>query len=275
MTIVPDLELTIRKQRHHINNKNMKIVASEIIDTLLSMSNEEQKIILSRFFKTGKGEYGEGDKFLGIKVPQTRLVVKQAKLQVPISEIEKLIYSEWHEVRVCGFLLLIEEMNAALPKGKQPFATNAEQREQIIHFYLQHAKQANNWDLVDLSAPKILGNYLLFPKSDDVMPKRTILDELAISDNLWEQRIAIVTNWTLIRQGQYDDTFRISSMLLHHPHDLIHKAVGWMLREVGNRDLQLLEDYLESHYKEMHRTTLRYAIEKMKEPERKYWLTRI
>lgn len=274
MTIVPNFELTIRKVRLNIYNLNIMIKANEIIDTLLSISNEKQNIILSRFFKTGKGEYGEGDKFLGIKVPQTRLVVKQAKLQVPISEIDKLIYSEWHEVRLCGFLLLIEEMNAALPKGKQPFITNAEQREQIIRFYLQHAKQANNWDLVDLSAPRILGNYLLFPKSDGVMPKRAILDQLANSDNLWEQRIAIVTNWMLIRQGQYDDTFRISTMLLQHPHDLIHKAVGWMLREVGNQDLQLLEDYLESHYKEMHRTTLRYAIEKMKEPERKYWLTR-
>lgn len=274
MTIVPNFELTIRKVRLNIYNLNIMIKANEIIDTLLSISNEKQNIILSRFFKTGKGEYGEGDKFLGIKVPQTRLVVKQAKLQVPISEIDKLIYSEWHEVRLCGFLLLIEEMNAALPKGKQPFITNAEQREQIIRFYLQHAKQANNWDLVDLSAPRILGNYLLFLKSDGVMPKRAILDQLANSDNLWEQRIAIVTNWMLIRQGQYDDTFRISTMLLQHPHDLIHKAVGWMLREVGNQDLQLLEDYLESHYKEMHRTTLRYAIEKMKEPERKYWLTR-
>lgn len=248
--------------------------ASEISSAIFELRNEQQQTILSRFFKTGYGEYGYGDKFLGLKVPQTRQIVAMARRQVPFSEIETLLHSEWHEIRLCGFLLLVEEMQSSLPSKKNNATEAAMRRAEIVEFYLRHARQANNWDLVDLTCPKILGTWLCHPLADGSMPDTQILDRLADSDNLWEQRIAIVTNWTLIRHDRYDDTFRISDKLLSHPHDLIHKAIGWMLREVGKRNPQALENYLESRFNKMHRTTLRYAIEKMSAPQRSYWLQR-
>ena len=251
----------------------MEVKANDIIATLLSMGDEWQRENLMRFFKTGKGQYGEGDKFIGLKVPDTRLVVKEARLRVPFEEIETLLDSEWHEARLCGFLLLVEEMKAALPKARQPLTTNAERREEIARFYLSHARRANNWDLVDMSCPKILGKWLLYPQADGTMPDRQVLYRLAASSNLWEQRIAMVTCWMLIRADDYDDTLRLATQLLHHPHDLIHKAVGWMLREVGKRDMATLEDYLDTHAHEMHRTTLRYAIEKMSEEKRQHYMS--
>ena len=163
-------------------------------------------------------------------------------------------------------------MQAALPTKLRHTPEMAARREKIADFYLRHAHRANNWDLVDMSCPKILGNWLLHPLPDDSMPNRSVLDRLAMSSCLWEQRIAIVTNWMLIRHDEYADTLRIADRLLHHPHDLIHKAVGWMLREVGKRRMDILEDYLERHSHEMHRTTLRYAIEKMNAPQRQWWL---
>lgn len=251
----------------------MKVKADDIIATLLSMGDEWQRENLMRFFKTGKGQYGEGDRFIGIKVPDTRMVVKEARLRVPLDEIAVLLDSEWHEARLCGFLLLVEEMKAALPKARQPLTANAGRRDEIARFYLRHARSANNWDLVDMSCPKILGKWLLYPQADGTMPDRQVLYRLAASSNLWEQRIAIVTCWMLIRSDDYDDTLRLATQLLPHPHDLIHKAVGWMLREVGKRDMATLEDYLDSHAHEMHRTTLRYAIEKMSEEKRRYYLS--
>ena len=251
----------------------MKVKADDIIATLISMGDEWQRENLMRFFKTGKGQYGEGDRFIGIKVPDTRMVVKEARLRVPLDEIAVLLDSEWHEARLCGFLLLVEEMKAALPKARQPLTANAGRRDEIARFYLQHAHSANNWDLVDMSCPKILGKWLLYPQADGTMPDRQVLYRLAASSNLWEQRIAIVTCWMLIRSDDYDDTLRLATQLLPHPHDLIHKAVGWMLREVGKRDMATLEDYLDSHVHEMHRTTLRYAIEKMSEEKRRYYLS--
>ena len=171
----------------------MIVTANDIISTLLSMGDEWQRENLMRFFKTGKGEYGEGDRFIGIKVPDTRIVVKEAKLRVPLSEIDILLKSEWHEVRLCGFLLLVEEMKAALPKARQVPTANAERREEIARFYLRHARRANNWDLVDMSCPKILGKWLLYPQANGNMPDRQVLYRLAASSNLWEQRIAMVT----------------------------------------------------------------------------------
>ena len=251
----------------------MEIKANEIITTMMSMGDERQKELLMRFFKTGKGQYGEGDKFLGIKVPDTRIVVKEARLRVPLDEIEILLNSEWHEVRLCGFLLLVEEMKAALPKARQPATANAQRRDEIAQFYLRHASKANNWDLVDMSCPKILGLWLLHTQADGHMPDRSVLYRLAASSNLWEQRIAMVTCWMLIRADQFDDTLRLATLLLHHSHDLIHKAVGWMLREVGKRDMATLEDYLSANIHHMHRTTLRYAIEKMSDAKRRHYMT--
>ena len=250
----------------------MTYTAQDLTETLLSMHNEHQHQMLCRFFKTGEGEYGHGDRFIGLKCPQTRMVVKEARLKVPLPEIHNLLLSPWHEARLCGLLLLVEEMQAALPTRRRHSLEMAARREKIADFYLRHAHRANNWDLVDMSCPKILGNWLLHPLPDDSMPNRSVLDRLAMSSCLWEQRIAIVTNWMLIRHDEYADTLRIADRLLHHPHDLIHKAVGWMLREVGKRRMDILEDYLERHSQEMHRTTLRYAIEKMNAPQRQWWL---
>lgn len=236
------------------------------------MQDEEQRRQLCRFFKTGKGEYGEGDRFLGLRVPQTRGVVRAAGHDVPLAEVEKLLASEWHEVRLCGFLILVGEMKAALPTMRK--AGDASRRSELAHFYLRHARRANNWDLVDMSCPHIVGSWLLYPGEDGTMPSRSILDRLAHSDNLWEQRISVVSTFALIRAGQCDDTLRIATILLHHPHDLIHKAVGWMLREVGKRDIGALRGFLGQYAGEMPRTALRYAIERMDAGERKEWIGR-
>ncbi len=246
------------------------ISAEEIEACLLDQKNDVQRDHLLRFFKTGKGEYGEGDEFLGLTNPQTREIVKLSRRKVSLDEIEKLLHSRWHEVRLSGFLLLVEEMLAALPKKRDKEDINKGKRERIADFYLRHARQANNWDLVDLSCPKILGNYLVHDGRNDY----SVLFRLSESDNLWEQRIGVVSNWRLIQEGIFAPALEISKRLLTHPHDLIHKAVGWMLREVGKRDKELLEEFLEENYSKIHRTTLRYAIEKFPEPERQSWLKR-
>lgn len=248
--------------------------ASDIIAALSEMQNEAQRLILLRFFKTGPSEYGEGDRFLGLRVPQTREVVKRFRLSVPLDQIAVLLQSQWHEVRLCGFLLLVEEMKAATPPKRIVPTEYADRREQIARFYLANACRANNWDLVDLSAGYILGAWLLQPCANGAYPDRSILDALAESTNLWEQRISIVSTSALIRAGQYEDTLRIADVLLGHPHDLIHKAVGWMLREVGKKDIDLLRRYLSDRYSRMPRTALRYAIERMDAPERQAWLSR-
>lgn len=253
--------------------KYPSIKAEEIIALLMAESDEKQSRHLMRFFKTGKGEYGEGDKFLGLKVPQTRSIVKEARLSVSLSEIQTLLLSEWHEVRLAGLLLLVEEMKANLPKRKDSekmLSEKAKRREEIASFYLKNAKCANNWDLVDLSCEYIIGTYIRFLE----VPNYEILYKLAESTNLWEQRISIVTTLDFIRNGIFSPTLHIVDKLITHPHDLIHKAIGWMLREIGKRDLDLLSDFLETHYALLPRTSLRYAIEKLPESERQYWLKR-
>lgn len=246
------------------------VTAQDIIQTLEEQRDEAQRRVLMRFFRTGPGQYGEGDEFLGLKVPQTRAIVRMARLQVSLPEIEKLLESQWHEARLCGFLLLVEEMKAAMPRRRDTADTGRKRRDTIATFYLSHAHRANNWDLVDLSCPAIIGSWLL------AAPRkcRAVLDQLAASDNLWEQRIAIVSNLTLIRAGQFDDTLRIARRLLGHPHDLIHKATGWMLREIGKRNSAVLRDFLAENWNRMPRTALRYAIERLPEDERFYWLHR-
>ena len=248
------------------------ITADDIVETLRTMENEEQRNVLTRFFKTGRGEYGEGDMFLGLKVPQTRSVTLRARLQVPLHEIARLLDSPWHEARLCGLLLLVEEMKAATPRRRDSPTLHAERRAMLAEFYLSHTRRVNNWDLVDLSCQYSLGPYMLLPGTDGTMPSRGVLDRLAASDNLWEQRIAIVSTLAFIRSEQFDDTLRIAKMLLNHPHDLIHKAVGWMLREVGKRDISVLRDFLAEHHRMMPRTALRYAIEKMDASERVRWM---
>ena len=249
------------------------MLAEDIIALMESMRNEAQRQVLMGFFKTGEGEYGEGDELLGLKVPQTREVVKQAQ-DTPLEEIPTLLMSRWHEVRLCGLLILVSQFERL---AKPKLADNQDairRRDEILRMYLQYAHQANNWDLVDLSAPKILGRWLLLPTLITT-PKLQVLDELAHSDNLWKKRMSIVCSWTTSRDGDPSYCLRYAEMHLHHPHDLMHKAVGWMLREMGKYvSMDLLRAFLQQHAHEMPRTSLRYAIEKMDDDERKYWMRR-
>jgi len=249
--------------------------AKEIIEYMESMQNEEQRRILMGFFKTGPGEYGEGDEFLGLKVPQTREVVKAVR-DTPLSEVPELLMSRWHEVRLCGLLILVDQFEKLATKRLAHDSEAIKKRDEILTLYLRYAEQANNWDLVDLSVPKILGHWLFLPTAlgegtDDY--KRQVVDELAQSDNLWRQRMSMVCTWKTSQQGDASWCLRYAEVHLHHPHDLMHKAVGWMLREMGKRvSMDLLRDFLCQHAHEMPRTALRYAIEKMSDAERKEWM---
>ena len=216
-----------------------------ILQELLSVANPEKAKFLQGFFKCGKGQYAEGDVMLGIVVPLTRDIVKRCP-KLPFSEIQILLDSEYHEARLAGLLLLMKQFKKAKEEKEQ---------KEIFDFYLQNARKANNWDLVDVTCRDVIGLYLL-DKED-----RSVLYQLAESDNLWEQRIAIVSTWTFIKNKQFDDTLALAEKLLPHKHDLMHKAVGWMLREVGKRDKETLIAFLEIHYKNMPRTALRYSIE--------------
>ena len=252
------------------------MTAKEIIRYMESLRNEEQRRVLMGFFKTGPGEYGEGDEFLGLKVPQTREVVRAAK-DLPLSEVPVLLMSRWHEVRLCGLLIMVDMFEKQATKRLTHDAKAICKRDEILTMYLKYAEQANNWDLVDLSAPKILGHWLMLPThlgdgTEDY--KRQVLDELAQSSNLWRQRMSIVCTWKTSQMGDASWCLRYAEIHLHHPHDLMHKAVGWMLREMGKRvSMELLREFLRQHAHEMPRTALRYAIEKMTDAERKQWMS--
>ena len=248
------------------------MTAREIIAHMEAMRNDEQRQGLMRFFKTGPGEYGEGDEFLGLKVPQTRLIVKTMTRDLPIAEVPKLLLSQWHEVRLCGLLVLVERFGKAATKRLENDDQAIARRDDIMRMYLQHAERANNWDLVDLSAPKILGNWLLLPTR--LGDKRAVMDSLADSTCLWRQRMSIVSTWRTTQAGDLSWCLHYAEVHLHHPHDLMHKAVGWMLREVGKHGgMPQLRAFLEAHAHEMPRTALRYAIEKMSVEERHHWMS--
>ena len=255
------------------------MTAKEIIAYMESLRNEEQRRVLMGFFKTGPGEYGEGDEFLGLKVPQTREIVKNVWKEFPLSEVPELLMSKWHEVRLCGLLILVAKFER-LTKGTAattPLECTEEAirgRDEILTMYLQYAEQANNWDLVDLSVHKILGHWLLLPSNlGNRDYKIKVLDDLAASSCLWKQRMSIVCSWKTSQMGDPSWCLRYAEIHLHHPHDLMHKAVGWMLREMGKRvSMDLLREFLRQHAHEMPRTMLRYAIEKMSEKERKEWM---
>lgn len=229
----------------------------KIISQLAAIASEEKADILRRFFKTGKGEYGEGDVFIGVTVPQTRAIAR-GNIDTTDYDIARLLDSPVHEHRLCGLLIHVEQFRRA--------RRSPARRREIVEFYLSHARRANNWDLVDLSAPKIIGEWLI----DN--PDPAMLDRLSHSDCIWEQRIAIVATLTLIRATRFDDTLRLAKRYLTHPHPLMHKATGWMLREIGKKDPATLTDFLDRHAARMPRTALRYAIEKLSPDQRLYYM---
>ncbi len=247
-----------------------------LFNEILARQDAEQAVNLSRFFKTGKGQYGEGDKFLGVKVPVTREVVKQCWKEISFDDLEVCIQSEYHEIRLAALLTLVQIFKHAkkretpLPShcGQRPAISCASQL-QCIDFYLSHTQYINNWDLVDLSCYELLGTWLLDKD-------RSMLYDLARDGKtIWEQRIGMVSTMQFIRHGELDDTYAIADLFLVKPkplHDLLQKAVGWLLREAGKRDEQRLKDWLATRHATMPRTMLRYAIEKFTDEERKKYM---
>jgi len=223
---------------------------------LKSIANPQKAKLLQGFFKTGKGEYGEGDVFLGITVPQSRKIAKKY-YSLGMKQLEELIESKIHEERLIALLILVRKFS----EGSDPV------KKKIYDFYLKNTKHINNWDLVDLSAPNIIGMHLLDKD-------RKILYDLAKSKNIWERRIAVLATFQFIKNNQFDDSLKIAEMLLADKHDLIHKAVGWMLREIGKRNLKAEIKFLNNHYKKMPRTMLRYAIERLPEDLRRHYLSK-
>jgi 3-methyladenine DNA glycosylase AlkD len=230
--------------------------AIDIRKELQSMADPDKAAILQRFFKIGPGQYGEGDIFIGIMVPQSRQVAKKFR-QLPLGEVKTLLYSRIHEERLVALLILALRYSGT--------SSSREEKEEIVKFYLDNIQQVNNWDLVDLSAPNILGAHLLVDNRD----RRSLLYRLAGSKNVWERRIAILSTLHFIRNGDFSDTLKIAEMLLQDRHDLIQKAAGWMLREVGKRDAAAEEAFLEKHCSVMPRMMLRYAIERLPESRRR------
>lgn len=234
----------------------MKLMtAADVERELDQYENPADAAFLQRFFKTGKGEYGEGDIFIGLRVPQTRKIAKQFN-DLTIPEIEKLLESPIHEHRLAALIIMTNQAKNADDSG----------RKSLYELYLKRTDRINNWDLVDISCREVVGGYLM-GKS------RQPLYKLAKSKDLWERRIAMVSTWQFIRVGQLDDTFAIAELLLQDTHDLIHKAVGWMLREAGKKDEQALKDFLEYHAVTMPRTALRYSIERLHPAERARYMS--
>ncbi|PIS45890.1 MAG: DNA alkylation repair protein [Ignavibacteria bacterium CG08_land_8_20_14_0_20_37_9] len=227
---------------------------AELQNVTKQKANKQQAEILQRFFKTGPGEYGEGDVFYGIKVPVQRTVAHQFQ-HLPLNDLQILLKSKVHEERLIALLILVLKFKYA----------DEVVREKLFKFYLKNSERINNWDLVDLSADKIVGAFL-------IDKDKSLLFKLAKSSNLWERRIAMLSTYCFIKNGVFEVTLQIAELLLRDQQDLIHKAVGWMLREIGKRDLEPEEEFLKLHYKQMPRTMLRYAIEKFPEAKRQAYL---
>ena len=231
---------------------------NQILEALQFLSSPEKKEFLPYFFKTGKGEYAEGDKFIGVVVPDSRKLVKEYWQKAELSDIQEILKSEFHEMRLVALLILVNKFEKSKDKTEQ---------KKLVDFYLKNTKYINNWDLVDLSCYKLLGRYCFENQKDDILRK------LSNSDNMWEKRIAIVATMHYIKKGKsFDLTQELVLNNLNHPHDLMHKANGWLLREIGNKDEEVLLDFLKIYYQNMPRTTLRYAIEKLDEDLRQDFL---
>lgn len=234
----------------------MKKIKDEILKEIMSLQDEAQARHLQGFFKTGKGQYGEGDVFLGIKVPVTRALAKKYYQAVSLEDIQILIENPHHEVRLLALLLMVFVYE------------KTELKSEVVELYLKNVQYINNWDLVDLSAPKILGKFVHKNKSRD------LIYNLADSNHLWSERMAVVAQWFLIKQGDFSFTLELSEKFLSHKHDLMHKACGWMLREIGKMDEAPLYEFLDKHYKVMPRTMLRYSIEKIPKEKRDYYMAK-
>jgi 3-methyladenine DNA glycosylase AlkD len=230
------------------------ITVEDISRALSAYANPRKAQILQRFFKTGPGQYGEGDIFIGVMVPQTRAVAKAFRT-APLDEIAGLLKSRVHEERLLALMLLVEQYARGNEKTKKA----------VYASYLRNTRYINNWDLVDLSAPQIVGGHLM-------TRDRSILRKLAVSESLWERRISVLATFRFIKDGDFSDATAIAEMLIDDKHDLIHKAVGWMLREIGKRDMPVEEEFLRDNYKKMPRTMLRYAIERFPEKKRRAYL---
>jgi len=233
-----------------------KKMINKLKKDLQRLANSKKGKDLSRFFKTGKGQYGEGDIFLGIAVPDQRKTAKKYS-EIQLNKIQEFLSSKIHEHRLTSLFILISKFENG----------NNNLKKEIFDFYLKNTKKINNWDLVDLSAPKILGAYML-----DHPKEKKILYKLAKSKNLWEKRIAMLSTYPLIKNNEFDDALKISKILLKDEYDLIHKAVGWMLREIGKKDQKTEEKFLKKHYKKMPRTMLRYAIGKFQKNKKEFYM---
>ncbi len=232
----------------------MNNTISRLRNEMKKISNNKRATISQKFFKTGKGEYGEGDVFIGLTVPQTRKIAKEFRI-IKIDDVEILLHSKIHEERLLAIFILIEKFNKS----------SLEEREKFYSFYIQNKRQVNNWDLVDSSADKIVGAYLMDRPKD-------ILFTLARSDNIWERRIAMIACFHFIKNNEFDTALAIAEKLVHDKHDLIHKAVGWMLREIGKRSIDSEKKFLDRYAKTMPRTMLRYALEKFEPQLRKIYM---
>ena len=221
---------------------------------LRAAANPDDAVHLQRFFKTGPGQYGEGDRFLGLRVPVLRRLARKYR-GLATCDALSLLVSKWHEERLLGLMLLVGLYTRATPADKQ----------MIYDAYLGHTRHINNWDLVDASAPYIVGRHV-------PLDQLAVLERLARSESVWERRIAVLATFHRIKEGQFAPALRVGELLLDDKHDLIHKAVGWMLREVGKRDRATLEAFLQAHYRTMPRTALRYAIEHFTERQRQRYL---
>ena len=244
-----------------MNKKNTVQTKNDAIEEISSVQRELRRLgdpqragILQRFFKTGPGEYAEGDKFLGITVPQTRKLVRKYS-HLTLNQVQTLLGSDYHEERLLAVLILVAQFKKA----------DAELQQRIFRFYVKNKRYVNNWDLVDSSSPVIVGGFLRDKE-------RTLLYDYAQSKNLWDRRIAIMATFTFIRVGDFSDSLALARILLRDSHDLIHKAVGWMLREIGKRDLTTEERFLDAHSSQMPRTMLRYAIEKFDKNKKQHYL---
>ncbi len=221
---------------------------------LLKLKNDELAQHLMRFFKTGKGQYGEGDKFLGIRAPKTREIAKKYYKTTPLTEIQRMLDNPYHEIRLCALLMMVF------------IYEKTDRKEEIVNLYLKNTKNINNWDLVDNTAHKIIGAHYIKTKN----PK--IIKKLAESNHLWSERIAVVAQWSIVKTKEYALLLDLCEKFLTHRHDLMHKAVGWMLREAGKQDEAVLLGFLDKHCKTMPRTALRYAIERLSPGLRQYYM---